>query len=102
MAELLGVGKKTYTRWEAGRSIQNKSSDNLIRLADRHPEQFLELEAQRDPERGETIRGWFEEVQRRKSIDSYGMAAHGGKLDPGTCEMLRDQLRKIAQRRMKG
>ncbi len=32
MAERLGVGEKTYARWESGRSIQNKSSDNLIRL----------------------------------------------------------------------
>ncbi len=40
MAERLGVGEKTYTRWESGRSIQNKSSDNLIRLMDRSPEQF--------------------------------------------------------------
>lgn len=42
MAERLGVGEKSYTRWESGRSIQNKSSDNLIRLMDRAPERGLE------------------------------------------------------------
>ena len=32
MAQLLGLGDKTYTRWESGKSLQNKSSDNLIRF----------------------------------------------------------------------
>ncbi|WP_124061665.1 type II TA system antitoxin MqsA family protein [Gordonibacter sp. Marseille-P4307] len=30
---LLGVGKTTVSRWESGRIIQSKSTDNLIRLA---------------------------------------------------------------------
>jgi putative zinc finger/helix-turn-helix YgiT family protein len=34
MARLLGVGDQTYTRWENGRSLQNKSNDTLIRLFD--------------------------------------------------------------------
>ena len=34
MAYLLGVGDKTYTRWETGKSIQNKGNDTLIRLLD--------------------------------------------------------------------
>ena len=32
MAQRLGVSEKTYTRWETGKSIQNKSNDTLIRL----------------------------------------------------------------------
>ena len=45
MAQFVGVGEKTYTRWECGRSLQNRSSDNLIRLANRYPELFIQLEA---------------------------------------------------------
>src|SRR5262249_19605918 len=59
MAERLGVGEKTYTRWESGRSMQNKSSDNLIRLMDRSPEQFAVIEAQRNPERTLKIADYF-------------------------------------------
>src|SRR4030042_3951511 len=32
MRHLVGVGEKTYTRWENGRSLQTKASDTLIRL----------------------------------------------------------------------
>lgn len=32
MARLLGVGEKSYLRWETGLSIQSKAIDNLIRL----------------------------------------------------------------------
>lgn len=32
MAHLLGVGEKSYLRWETGLSVQNKAMDHLIRL----------------------------------------------------------------------
>lgn len=32
MAKLLGVGEKSYIRWENGQSIQTRAIDNLIRL----------------------------------------------------------------------
>ncbi len=32
MGLMLGVGEKSYTRWENGRSLQTKASDTLIRL----------------------------------------------------------------------
>jgi putative zinc finger/helix-turn-helix YgiT family protein len=38
MAELLGVGKKTYLRWEKGLNLQNKSMDRYIRLIAENPE----------------------------------------------------------------
>ena len=38
MAQLLGVGEKTYTRWETGKSIQTKGNDTLIRLLDANAE----------------------------------------------------------------
>ncbi len=38
MAELLGVGKKTYLRWEKGLYLQNTSMDRYIRLIAENPE----------------------------------------------------------------
>ena len=38
MAQLLGVGKKTYLRWEKGLDLQNKSMDRYIRLIAENPE----------------------------------------------------------------
>lgn len=38
MADLLGVGKKTYLRWEKGLYLQNKSMDRYIRLIAENPE----------------------------------------------------------------
>lgn len=102
MAGLLGVGEKTYTRWESGRSIQNRSSDNLIRLADGHPEQFLYLEAQRDPKRSNVIRGYFDELPRLKGANDQAMAAHGAELDEVICSVLRERLRMLAEDRKKG
>lgn len=32
MAELLGLGKKSYLRWESGASLQSKSMDRYLRL----------------------------------------------------------------------
>ena len=101
MAQLVGVGEKTYTRWEAGRSIQNKSNDNLIRLADKHPEWFVQLDAQRNPEREELIREYLSGLHEHKGAKRHAMAAHGTELDPSFGEALRDRLRKIARRRKK-
>lgn len=33
----LGLGSKTVVRWESGRVIQNKATDNLLRLIQRDP-----------------------------------------------------------------
>ncbi|MBE3070173.1 MAG: type II toxin-antitoxin system MqsA family antitoxin, partial [Planctomycetes bacterium] len=49
MAEFIGVGEKTYSRWESGRSVHNTSSDNLVRLVAQSAELFPRLRAQRDP-----------------------------------------------------
>ena len=101
MAEFVGVGEKTYTRWESGRSLQNRSSDNLIRLADGHPELFLQLEAQRDPDREKLISDYVEGLHEHKGANRHAMAAHGGELDPSLGEVLRERLEKIARSRAK-
>ena len=99
MAQFVGIGEKTYTRWEAGRSLQNKSSDNLIRLADQFPELFYRIEAQRDPKRGELIQGYFESLSTLKGENELGIAAHGADLDLKLAGALRERLRVLATKK---
>jgi len=102
MSQFLGVGEKTYTRWESGRSIHNKSSDNLIRLADRYPELFVQMEAQRDPNRENLIAEYFRGLDKPWELNTYAMAAHGAELDPAMTGLLLERLRLIAENRRKG
>lgn len=97
MAERLGVGEKTYTRWESGRSIQNKSSDNLIRLMDRSPEQFAVIEAQRDPGRTLKIADYFKQLEQHQGANRRAMAAHDAELDSDLAERVREALRKAVR-----
>jgi len=97
MAERLGVGEKTYTRWESGRSIQNKSSDNLIRLMDRSPEQFAVIEAQRDPGRTLKIADYFKQLEQQEGANRRAMAAHDAELDTDLAERVREALRKAVR-----
>jgi putative zinc finger/helix-turn-helix YgiT family protein len=97
MAERLGVGEKTYTRWESGRSIQNKSSDNLIRLMDRSPEQFAVIEAQRDAGRAEKIAEYFRRLGRQEGRSRLAMAAHDAELTPDNVDRVREALRKAVE-----
>lgn len=102
MAELLGVGEKTYTRWEAGKSYQNTSSDNLIRLVSQSPELFARLNAQRDPERRKRIADYMQGLESLKGGNRLAMAAHGGELDAGVGEILQKRLREIIDARKRG
>ncbi len=77
MAKLLGVGEKTYTRWEIGTSFQTKSMDNLIRIAEQNPEILIELEAQREPKRVTLISEYFKQLFIVKSQQKYSFATHG-------------------------
>ncbi len=95
MGERLGVGEKTYTRWENGHSIQNKSSDNMIRLFDKHPEVFEEIEAQRDPERRKTIREYIASLAVAKGENEMAMAAHGVDLDTRNTARIREALQEL-------
>lgn len=99
MAAFVGVGDKTYTRWESGRSLQNKSSDNLIRLAADFPEVFAQLEAQRDPLRQEQVADYLDSLADRKGESELAMAAHGAELDLALIKELRDRLRVLAEKR---
>ena len=80
MASLLGVGEKTYTRWESGRSLHNKSSDTLIRLADRYSGLFAQVEAERQPGRDSVVRDYIATIGTLKSRVANAIAAHGADL----------------------
>lgn len=41
-AQILGLGNKTITRYENG-SLQNVAHNNLIKIVERNPEEFLKL-----------------------------------------------------------
>jgi putative zinc finger/helix-turn-helix YgiT family protein len=99
MAAFVGVGEKTYCRWEAGRSLQNLSSDNLIRLADRVPEVFAQLAAQRDPGRQVVIDDYLESLADDKGDNDLAMAAHGAELDVALAAQLRERLQALASQR---
>lgn len=55
----LGVGEKTYTRWESGKLLQNKSSDNLIRVFAMDPNLLERLESQREFVESDPLTDYF-------------------------------------------
>ncbi|NLG42184.1 MAG: type II toxin-antitoxin system MqsA family antitoxin [Phycisphaerae bacterium] len=97
MAQWLGVGDKTYTRWETGKSIQNKSNDTLIRLVARNAGIFSELDAEREPDRSKRIAEYVHSLHDLKGESPLAMAAHGGELPERVVEELRQRLRAILQ-----
>ncbi|MBK7190582.1 MAG: type II toxin-antitoxin system MqsA family antitoxin [bacterium] len=98
MALFVGVGEKTYCRWEAGRSLQNLSSDNLIRLADRVPEAFAQLSVQRDPQRQAVIDDYLAGLGNQEGCSELALAAHGAELDVTLADALRLRLRILASK----
>jgi putative zinc finger/helix-turn-helix YgiT family protein len=92
MATLLGVGEKTYTRWENGRSLQNKSNDTLIRLVDLNAEIFEIVEAERQPGRGELVRNYVDNLGTLKGRQEVAMAAHGADLNAFDLNAIRARL----------
>jgi len=99
IASLLGVGDKSYTRWETGKSIQNKSNDNLIRLVDQDPGALARLDAQRQPNRHVLIVEYMGQLRTLKGSNQVALAAHGAELDPTTARELREQLRRFSSRK---
>jgi putative zinc finger/helix-turn-helix YgiT family protein len=56
----LGVGRKTVARWEAGRVLQSRALDNLLRAIDRFPA-VLGFLAERQGAALQPAAEWFEE-----------------------------------------
>lgn len=50
LEEALGLGRKTVARWEAGRVLQQRSLDNLLRTIDRFPQVLTFLAARQSVE----------------------------------------------------
>jgi putative zinc finger/helix-turn-helix YgiT family protein len=55
----LGVGRKTVARWEAGRVLQSRALDNLLRAIDRYPA-VLGFLAERQGAELHPASSWFE------------------------------------------
>jgi putative zinc finger/helix-turn-helix YgiT family protein len=92
MAQLLGVGDKTYTRWETGKSLHNKSNDNLIRLVDQHVEILSQIDVQRQPDREILVGKYISSLECLKGNNQLAIAAHGGELEPSIAYVLRKRL----------
>jgi transcriptional regulator with XRE-family HTH domain len=93
IAHCLGVGDKTYTRWETGRSLQNKANDTLIRILDKNVELVALVNAERDPQRDVFIKEYMGTISSLKTDNELAMAAHGADL--GT--VARQNIRKTLQ-----
>ena len=95
MARRLGVGEKSYTRWENGRSIQNKANDTLIRLLDKNADAFVSVDAERKPDRDRLLSKYVADLRSLEGQRQYAMAAHGGDLGVANTESIRKRLREI-------
>lgn len=95
LANLLGVGEKSYTRWENGRSMQNRSNDTLIRFLDKNAEAFMIVDAERKPDRDRLLAKYVSDLRSLKGRQQYAMAAHGGDLGLANTESLRWRLQEI-------
>jgi len=96
MAQLLGVGDRTYANWESGRSMHHKSSDNLLRLVEKQPELFVRLEAQRNPARRELIADYVKGLREADPNAETRLAAHGGVMDSRVATALREAIKRVA------
>lgn len=95
MAKQLGIGDKTYARWESGLCVQNRSMDNLIRIADSNPDIFLRIEERRNPDRYQDIARYIEQLGTTKPQDQLGLAAHGEQPHSGNAEVIHAKLRSL-------
>ena len=101
MADLLDIGEKTYTRWESGRALQNKSSDNLIRLVDMNADLFIQLKATRSPDRDIQIYQYLRSLPSLKGKNPNAIAAHGGEIDSASEKALCEKIRSIIELKRK-
>ena len=95
MAQRLGVGDKTYARWENGMSLQNKSMDNLIRIADKDPDVFLFIEESRNPAWLYAVEQYIAQLNSVKTQSQFALAAHGEQPTPVSADKIRVKLQAI-------
>jgi len=102
MAKQLGVGDKTYTRWETGQNMQNRSMDNLIRIVEKDPDLFLWIEASRIPGWQQAVEDYVAQLATVKSQSQVALAAHGEQPQATHAGMIRAKLRAILAARRTG
>jgi HTH-type transcriptional regulator/antitoxin MqsA len=95
MAKRLGVGEKTYARWETGLCVQNRSMDNLIRIADQDPDIFLRIEASRDPAWSQAVSQYVAMLGSSQPQSKLAFAAHGEQPQVANAAVIRAKLRAI-------
>lgn len=95
MAQEIGVGDKTYARWESGTMMHNRGNDNLIRLVAFNPGQFALVEAQRQPDRQQVIAAYVASLETLKGQHPVAMAAHDGALDATRAGKVRARLLEL-------
>ncbi|MEN8150177.1 MAG: hypothetical protein ABFS86_10160, partial [Planctomycetota bacterium] len=76
-------------------SVQNRSSDNLIRLIHQDPGAFARLEAKRQPDRREKVASYFHLLGELKGKNDHAVAAHGFEVGLVVSKELRRRLRAI-------
>jgi len=82
MSQVLGIGEKTYCRWESGTYVQSEASDRYLRLLIGNPENLRLLEQiaaekhQREDERerGEDARNPFPYLENAAAMEQLGHA----------------------------
>lgn len=95
IAEKIGVGEKTYARWEAGYSLHTKSSDNLIRLFARDAGLFEQVDADRRPGQADRVKRYIEKLPEMKGQNPLGLAAHGGELNSEQKAVIHKKLKEV-------
>ncbi|HOO56567.1 MAG TPA: type II toxin-antitoxin system MqsA family antitoxin [bacterium] len=103
IAKYLGVGEKSYTRWENRLSIQSKAMDNLIRLFYDDPENYFDLNEKIKPYPiiKKKVASYLESLEKNKTIKSAVIAAHGGSHNDQNIEKLDKIIKREKKTRKK-
>lgn len=100
ISSLLGVGKKSYFRWENGLSIQNKSIDRYIRLVNENPKNILvllDLQKQKAKDfRKDKIAPYFEKLKSIEDIDTelVGCVGYNAEVTKEEIEKIEEVIKK--------
>jgi len=104
MSDLLGVGKKSYFRWENGLSIQNKSIDRYIRLVAENPENVFLLKKLHRKEtiyNKEKLAEYFDTIRRidvdEKDKVPIGQVGYKVEIRDGLKEKVQEVIKKYLE-----
>ncbi len=94
MGRRLGVGDKSYSRWENSLSMQTKAIDNLVRMFAKNPELFYELENERSSSGSEEIRSYLQTLGTISGKQEMALVAQGGIREEKSKETIVDYIKK--------